>query len=276
MAKSKKKKKKASRGVDARRLAVNEFVELETGMQVGEVYLKSIKHRKARFRKMDELQLETLRDSVSRLGPRDPIIVVPGKKEGTWELVDGHHRVDELTSQGYETTPVVVLTNKDGEPVDKATADLAMQSFNVSAHIDEKNFFDVLEEMRADGISVDEIAKVTARDKDALEELLGDGDTDSPALTLGAGLNLGSLNLPSGGAAGEPDVSGASAFGEALTLGGGAAVKESSRGKPISLVLPGTEEMEELLDDLMEEFDADTRSDAVQKLIESHSRAAPS
>jgi len=274
--KSKKRSKKPAKKVTT--LAVNEFVQLETGLQIGEVYIKSIKQRKTRFRKMDELQMQALKDSIGRLGPRDPVIVIPGKKSGEWELIDGHHRIDELSTRGYDTTPVVVLTDKEGKAVSPADADLAMFSFNVSAELDEKGFFEVIREMREDQIPINEIATATARDKDALEELLGVVGADE-AGTMQPLAPMGSLG---GGARSGSDDSGDDLFSniDFNSIGGYGAesgedgqpvqFKESSRGMPIMLSLPGTDEIEDMLEDLCDAMSEETRSGAVVKLMKQY------
>ena len=264
--KSKKDKKKTKPPVKARKVPVNEFVELETGMLVGEVYISSVKQDRKRFRKMSELQVSALRDSVGRLGPRDAIIVVPGKKKGTWDLIDGNHRLDELRTKGYQTVPVVLLTDKSGQVVSETDAKLAMHSFNVTADIDEEGFFEVLGDMQHDGLTVEQIATATARDRDAIEELLGLAGAAKSNIDL---MNLSSLMSAENEAGEGVNFSSIGAFGEALT--DRESVKESSRGTPIVISLPGTEDMEEMLDELVEDFDADTRAEAVVELIKQYS-----
>jgi len=278
MKKAGKKKKKKTTSKAARKLAVNEFVELETGLQIGEVYIKSIKQRKTRFRKMDDLQLQALKDSIGRLGPRDPVIVIPGKTSGEWELIDGHHRIDELSTRGYDTVPVVVLTDKQGQSVSPADADLAMFSFNVSAELDEKGFFEVLREMRDDQIPINEIATATARDKDALEELLGVVGADeagtlkplAPMGSLGGGAGSGSDEGTDEDMFSNIDFSSIGGFGAEAEGGGSTQLKESSRGMPIMLSLPGTDEIEDMLEDLCEAMAEETRAGAVVKLIKQY------
>jgi len=256
--KKKTKKKKLKLKLPERvRLKAGQFVELPGGLIIGEVPLEKIEHRKVRFRRMDSLQLGALKESIERLGVKDPALVVPNKKGG-FDLVDGHHREDEISAQGGESIPVVVLTDKEGELVTAKEADLAMHRFNISAHTDGENFLQVLHEMHGSGISIEDIAKATAKDVASISEMveaftadLEEDDDDEDDTRGGAG---------SGGSRYDS----ATAFGAAEN---DEPTHESSRGIPLILQLPGTDDVRELLSRAVELFKSSSTSEAVVEAL---------
>lgn len=254
--KSAKKKKLKVKLPDRRKIKPGEFIELPSGLIIGEIPLEKITHRKVRFRRMDSLQLGALKESIERLGVKDPALVVPNK-DGGFDLVDGHHREDEVTAQGGGTLPVVVLTDKNGELVTAKEADLAMHRFNISAHTDGENFLQVLHEMHESGISVEDIAKATAKDVASISEMVeaftadlkeDDDEGDSKGTAGSGGSRYDS----------------ASAFGAAEN---DEPTHESSRGIPMILQLPGTDEVRELLGRAVELFQTSTSSEAVVEAL---------
>jgi len=239
----------------ARELSPGEFVKLPGGMIVGEVSVSDLKLRRKRFRRMDFSQVAALKDSVSRLGFRDPIMVIPAKNGG-YELIDGHHRLDEATAQEAEHLPAIVLTDKDGEIVSPTEADLSMLRFNyITANTEGEEYLEFIHDMSSSGVSLDDIARATAKEADAVEELVGafTADLDS-APTLDPG------STDEAAPEDKSRYDSATPFGAAES---DEVTHESSRGAAIVVPLPGTTEVRELIQYSQELFGVDTYAEAV-------------
>lgn len=253
-AKKKKKKKFRVKLPDTMKIKPGQFVELPGGLIIGEVPLEQVHHRKVRFRRMDSLQLGALKESIERLGVKDPAMVVPNK-DGGFDLVDGHHREDEIAAQGGETMPVVLLTDKAGKLVTAKEADLAMHRFNISAHTDGENFLQVLHEMTEEGISIDDIAKATAKDVASISEMVeaftADLEVDEDEGSESTSRNEGRYDSASAFGAAEDDQP----------------THESSRGIPMILTLPGTGEVRELVSRAVELFGSSSSAEAVVEAL---------
>lgn len=133
------------------------FVTLDAGINkvvVGSIPLEKVVHRRKNYRKMNKNQKETLQASVDKFGFQDLITVVKNE-DGTYGIVDGHHRVEELASRGADRIPVVLLP----EGTSKLDADLGMLSFNVSAEIVDAEFASFVKELMDAGTDADELRK---------------------------------------------------------------------------------------------------------------------
>ena len=78
--------------------ASEKFVKLSTGLNditVGTIPMSKLGTIRANYRKMNKQQRETLAASVDRFGFQSFVAVVRNE-DGTYAIVDGHHRVDEL------------------------------------------------------------------------------------------------------------------------------------------------------------------------------------
>lgn len=227
-------------------------MKLPGGLIIGEVSVDDLHIRRKRFRRMDYSQVAALKDSVSRLGFRDPITIIP-RKRGGFDVIDGHHRLDEASSRDDSFLPAIVLTDRGGDIVNPTEADLSMLRFNyITANTDGEQYLEFLHDMKDGGIPLEDIARATAKDVDAVEELVG---------AFVADLDAGEVLEP--GSKGEEDKTrydSATPFGAAET---DKVTHESSRGIPIIVPLPGTEEVKDLLRRCEEVFGVQSYSEAV-------------
>ncbi|MBU2534508.1 MAG: ParB N-terminal domain-containing protein [Alphaproteobacteria bacterium] len=228
------KKSKSSKLPDVKELQTGEFVKLPGGLIIGEVPIKGLRVRKARFRKMDSLQLGALRASIGKLGVKDPITLV--QETDGYAIVDGHHRLDEVREQGLKTVPAIILTDRRGKPVDTNEADLSMHRFNLSAHTDGENFLQVLHEMVGDGIPLEDIAEATAKEVSSIEEMVSAFVADLSDEEKSEGDEKAEV---------KGKYSSATPYGAAEE---DEPTHESSRGVPIIISLPGTEDVKDLLE----------------------------
>lgn len=121
---------------------------------VGVVPISMISFRRDNYRKMNARQRETLQAGIDRLGFQTLLIVIR-EADGTFGLVDGHHRLEELKAAGALMAPVIVLP----EGTTKEDADLAMLSLNVSAELDDAQFGKFISDLMAGGTDAEEIRK---------------------------------------------------------------------------------------------------------------------
>ena len=131
------------------------FITVQAGLNpitVGSVPLGMLSFRRENYRKMTAAQRKTLRGSTDSLGFQSFILVIK-EKDGSYGIVDGHHRRDELEEQGAATAPVILLP----EGTDPKKADLGMFSFNVSAEIQDDKFANMVLEMLKEGVSPEEV-----------------------------------------------------------------------------------------------------------------------
>lgn len=137
--------------------AKEKFVTLDAGINqvtVGTIPMAKLAIRRKNYRKMNAQQKETLQASVDKFGFQDLITVVRNE-DGTYGIVDGHHRVEELESRGADRIPVVLLP--DG--LSKTDADLGMLSFNVSAEVVDSEFASMIQDLMEAGADAEEIRK---------------------------------------------------------------------------------------------------------------------
>jgi hypothetical protein len=131
------------------------FITVQAGLNpitVGSVPLGMLSFRRENYRKMTPAQKKTLRGSTDSLGFQSFILVIK-EADGTYGIVDGHHRRDELEEQGAATAPVILLP----EGTDPKKADLGMFSFNVSAEIQDDKFAKMVLEMLESGVAPEEV-----------------------------------------------------------------------------------------------------------------------
>lgn len=161
------------------------FMTIQAGVNpitVGSVPLSELSFRRENYRKMNAQQRETLRASTDSMGFQSFLVVVR-EPDGTYGIVDGHHRRDELESRGATTAPVILLPDN----VDRKQADMGMFSFNVSAEIMDDKFGELVLKMLEDGadpealrlhagVSEDFMASI----QEALAEPIPGSDGDLP------------------------------------------------------------------------------------------------
>lgn len=120
---------------------------------VGTIPMDKLVRRRSNFRKMTQQQKAALQASINASGMQSFIAVVKND-DGTYGIVDGHHRMEELQSRGVKSVPVIVLPNDTS----KKAADLAMLSFNVSAEIVDDEFSKLLIDLLESGVDKNEVA----------------------------------------------------------------------------------------------------------------------
>ena len=155
------------------------FMVLQGGpnpITVGVVPIALITFRRANYRKMNQRQRETLQAGIDRLGFQTLLIVVK-EEDGTYGLVDGHHRLEELKAAGATMAPVICLP----EGTTKEDADLGMLSLNVSAELDDVQFGQFISDLMSGGTDSEEIRKhgtLSAAFMDQLQEALDRTDAE--------------------------------------------------------------------------------------------------
>lgn len=165
---------------------------------------------------MSPAEYKALQESVGRFGFKS-FVVTEEIEPGRYGVVDGHHRWKVAIEQGMERIPIVLLDDH----TEKAWADLAMLSFNVSGNPVEETYVDLLAELTRE-LGADVTAGMTALDPSFLENFQADLDR---AFDTG--------QQSSGG----EDSAGSSAKQEGLW-----------QGRPIVVEIPRTEEAQQLLD----------------------------
>jgi hypothetical protein len=217
------------------------FIRLDKGLYVGSVPIENVKLRKPRFRRMNRLQEKTLKSSLDKFGIKSLTLVRP--VEGGYEQVDGHHRKDEYASRGKTHMPVVLFVDDAGKPYSDKDTDLAMMGFNVSADLDEEVWLDFMHETVQD-VGADDFAVFASEDPEAVHELFSAIDFDQ---------DEGPYNE-----AQDPLMEASSRVSE----------RDSSRGQPLVIKLPGTDSVRDLLDAAMAHFDVTNEADAVLSCLE--------
>lgn len=167
--------------------AKDNFITLDgpNKITVGTVPLELLTKRRENYRKMNKVQRDALRASMKNLGFQSFIQVVK-RPDGTYGIIDGHHRVEELHAMGATVAPVILLP----EGTTERQADLAMLSFNVSADIKDDVFSSMILDLIESG-PVDEVrehAAISAAFMDQLTKALGEPmPGDEPIPTEGSG-----------------------------------------------------------------------------------------
>jgi hypothetical protein len=136
--------------------ATEKFVTLNAGVNditVGTIPMSKLGVIRANYRKMNKQQRETLAASVDRFGFQSFVAVVRNE-DGSYAIVDGHHRVEELRERGSLTVPVILLP--EGSTHDRK---LGMLTFNVSAEVQDEEFVKLLQELMAEGADSEAIRK---------------------------------------------------------------------------------------------------------------------
>lgn len=139
------------------------IIELAPGVRVGAIPLELIHPRRTNYRKMTREQEIQLRSSIDKFGFAT-LIALCEEPNGTFGIIDGHHRVAEARRRGMTNIPAVVLS------VSALDADLGMFSFNVTAETLPAEYYDFIKELQ---ITVDqgELAKFTGLTVDFLDTI---------------------------------------------------------------------------------------------------------
>lgn len=136
-------------------------------MTVGTVPRASIKQRRTNYRKMSKAQKEALDLSVRKFGFQS-FILVSREPDGSYGVVDGHHRLEKLDTLERQDIPVLVLPKE----VSGRDADLGMFTFNVSAETVDDEFAKFYEELLRDpAVSDEELRVATVTSERFMEQL---------------------------------------------------------------------------------------------------------
>lgn len=144
------------------------FITLDAGVNtitVGTIPMAKLGTIRANYRKMNKQQRETLSASVNKFGFQSFVAVVRNA-DGTYAIVDGHHRVDELRERGSLMVPVIVLP--EGAETDRK---LGMLSFNVSAEVQDEELVKLLQELMSEGADTEEIRKAATISESFMADL---------------------------------------------------------------------------------------------------------
>ena len=126
--------------------------------------LSRVHARRNNFRKMNPQQLAGLKASIARLGFKS-LVTVNVEDDGTFGIIDGHHRYEEACAEGLQTLPCVFLR------LNKVDADWGMLSFNISAETQAGEFNALLKEIMEQGADLVELAAVSDVSVDYLNML---------------------------------------------------------------------------------------------------------
>lgn len=216
------------------------FRTVAPGVVIGSVPLEAIAERRPRFRAMNSLQKRTLSRSFGKFGIKT-LPIVRALDDGKYEIVDGHHRVDEMRERGMVDAPVLLFVDNDGKPFSAKDTDLAMLSLNVTADEVHDTYMDFLHELGSD-LGAETVASFSAQDDTVIEDLLTAFDSD----------------MYSGG---DSDVDyNATPWDDAKEED---STKNPTRGTPLMIPLPNTDEVTTLLEKATERFRVDSYAEAV-------------
>lgn len=148
--------------------AEEKFVEIDAGtnkITVGSIPIEKLGFIRENYRKMNKRQRETLTASVDRFGFQSFVAVVRNP-DGTYSVVDGHHRLEELRERGALSVPVLLLPENS-----KNDRKLGMLSFNVSAEVEDDKFAALIMELMTDGTDVEDIRKAATLSEPFMADL---------------------------------------------------------------------------------------------------------
>lgn len=155
------------------------LVDLGDGLIVGKVLRERVHTRRNNFRAMNPQQLAGLREAVDAIGFKS-LITLNAEDDGTFSIIDGHHRMDEIDRRGIALVPAVFVR------LDKSNADLSMIRFNLSAETKALEFNDLLKEIMADGVDTSVLSNAAGVSEDYLQMLMGSANS---AADLNTGVN---------------------------------------------------------------------------------------
>ena len=164
------------------------FIELMAGMKVGLVPLSLVHNRRTNYRKMTVEQERQLRASIDKFGFRT-LVVLQTESNGTYGIIDGHHRVAEATRRGMPEIPAVVLE------VSALDADLGMFSFNVTAETIPSEYYDFIKELQITTTN-EELSQHTGLSQEFLMDLRSIGVAQAAAADSISGQAEGEQEKP--------------------------------------------------------------------------------
>lgn len=164
-------------------------------MKLALIPLGLIVQTQTNYKKMTPEQYGALRASVEAFGWKS-FAVVRELDDGTYEMIDGHHRLKLAEERGLDELPCVIL---DDDSADRAP--LARFSFNVAGEILPEVYLDAMralnEQFGTDetaaftGLSQNFVAGVIAQADAAATEMLGDAAASAPPAKTSAAPPVG-------------------------------------------------------------------------------------
>lgn len=145
-------------------LTVNgvQFHEL-AGQKLGVIPFDKLVRRRTNYKQMTDTQKKALRANLDEFGFKG-FCPVEVREDGTFGMIDGHHRWEELEARGASGLPVVLI---EGDPT---RLDLAMFGFNVVGDNKPHEFLDMVREL-ATKTSVEDVATFAALSPEFLRDL---------------------------------------------------------------------------------------------------------
>lgn len=165
-------------GISYDKAAGERVFDLGDGLLVGRVLRSRIHQRRDNFRMMNPQQRAGLTAAVDRLGFKS-LLTVSVEDDGTFGIVDGHHRIEEADARQMILIPVVFLK------ASKLDTDMGMISFNISADTKAREFNDFMLQLLKDNAPTDELAHISGVSPEYLEMLM----SQSAPPDLNAGVN---------------------------------------------------------------------------------------
>lgn len=133
------------------------LVEIDAGLNkivVGSAPISVIHLRRENPREMGDMEIETLRASMDLVGLQG-FLRVEQRDDGEFDLVDGHHRLEEIKGRGSAVAPIIVLP----KGLSKTDLDLLMLSLNVSGRVKSDPLAKLINDVLADGVDPDKVRK---------------------------------------------------------------------------------------------------------------------
>lgn len=119
-------------------------------------------------RLMEDRMKQSLRNSLKEFGKIEPIVVRASKvQEGKWEILNGHHRFDELTNLGQKTVDILIVDLPD----DKQARALVLALNRISADWDYDSLDKYVGDMLKDGVTREYLMEVSGFPSAELEQL---------------------------------------------------------------------------------------------------------
>lgn len=123
-------------------------------------------------RAMEEKMQKSLSNSLKEFGKIEPIVVRASKvEEGKFEILNGHHRFDELKKLGETVVDILIVDLPD----DKQARALVLALNRISADWNYEELDNYVGKMIADGIGRDYIGEVTGFPTAELDQLAKGG-----------------------------------------------------------------------------------------------------
>jgi hypothetical protein len=157
------------------------WMELDAGLnkiKVGSVPIDKLVRLRTNYREQSSAQRQAMDKSTEKFGFQS-LIVVSKLPDGTYSVIDGHHREDVLRFKGAKMAPVILLP----EGMAAADLDLGRIAFNISAEVKDDEFASLLRDILSAGGDMHEVATISTVSDKFLEELTRKLDSEPIADT---------------------------------------------------------------------------------------------